>query len=105
MSGYVGADHEFHDAEFVRGWANRFVPTESRIQLFDMILEEIAQPSVPNTHVVELGIPNRALELVVFQNVHFCPVNPQKFISDLRTYHGPTPPSRGEAHSPGGRCQ
>jgi SAM-dependent methyltransferase len=56
MSGYVGADHEFHDAEFVRGWANRFVPTESRIQLFDMILEEIAQPSVPNTHVVELGI-------------------------------------------------
>ena len=56
MSGYVGADHEFHDAEFVRGWANRFVPTEPRIQLFDMISDEIARPSVPNTHVVELGI-------------------------------------------------
>jgi SAM-dependent methyltransferase len=56
MSGYVGAEHEFHDAEFVRGWANRFVPTKPRIQLFDMILDQIAQPSFPNIHVVELGI-------------------------------------------------
>ena len=56
MSGYVGAEHEFHDAEFVRGWASRFVPTEPRIQLFDMILHQIVQPGVPNTHVVELGI-------------------------------------------------
>ena len=56
MSGYVGAKHEFHDSEFVRGWANRFMPTEPRIQLFDMILDQIARPSVPNTHVVELGI-------------------------------------------------
>ena len=56
MSGYVGAKHEFHDAAFVRGWANRFVPTEPRIQLVDMILDQIAQPGVPNTHVVELGI-------------------------------------------------
>ena len=56
MSGYVGAEHEFHDAEFVRGWADRFVPTEPRIQLFDMILDRITRPGVPNTHVVELGI-------------------------------------------------
>lgn len=56
MSGYVGAEHEFHDADFVRGWADRFVPTEPRIQLFDMILNQIAQPGVPNTHVLELGI-------------------------------------------------
>ena len=55
MSGYVGAEHQFHDAEFVRGWADRFVPTEPRLQLFDMILEQIARPGVPNTHVVELG--------------------------------------------------
>ena len=41
MSGFVGAQHEFHDAEFVRCWASRFVPTETRLQLFDMILEEI----------------------------------------------------------------
>ena len=56
MSGYVGAQHEFHNAEFVRGWANRFVPTPERLQLFDMILDRIRQPDVPNRHVVELGI-------------------------------------------------
>ena len=56
MSGYVGALHEFHDAEFVRGWADRFVPTEPRIQLFDMILAEISKPSIPSDHIVELGI-------------------------------------------------
>jgi hypothetical protein len=37
MTGYVGAQHEFHDAEFVQGWANRFVPTKPRLRLFDMI--------------------------------------------------------------------
>ena len=41
MSGFVGAQHEFHDAEFVRGWANCIVPTEPRLQLFDIILDEI----------------------------------------------------------------
>ena len=56
MSGYVGAKHEFHDAAFVRGWADRFVPTAPRVQLFDMILDQIARPDLPNTHVVELGL-------------------------------------------------
>jgi len=56
MTGFVGAQHEFHDAAFVRGWADRFVPTAPRLQLFDMILEQIRQPHVPNAHVVELGI-------------------------------------------------
>ena len=56
MGGYVGAEHEFHDAAFVRGWADRFVPTEPRLRLFDMILDQIARPGVPNGHVVELGI-------------------------------------------------
>jgi SAM-dependent methyltransferase len=56
MSGFVGAAHEFHDREFVRGWAARFVPTAPRLQLFDMILDQIAQPGVPNSHVVELGL-------------------------------------------------
>ena len=41
MSGYVGAAHAFHDAEFVRDWANRFVPTAPRIQLFDLILDQV----------------------------------------------------------------
>jgi len=56
MSGYVGAKHEFHDPQFVRGWADRFVPTAPRLQLFDMIMAEITGPGVPDTHVVELGI-------------------------------------------------
>ena len=55
MTGFVGAQHEFHDAAFVRGWADRFVPTEPRLQLFDMILDQIRRPNIPNTHVVELG--------------------------------------------------
>ena len=56
MAGFVGAQHEFHDADFVRGWANRFVPSEPRLRLFDMILDQIGQSNLPNTHVLELGI-------------------------------------------------
>lgn len=56
MIKYVGAEHKFHDQEFVRGWADRFRPTEPRIQLFNMILAEITQPNIPVTHIVELGI-------------------------------------------------
>lgn len=56
MSGYVGAQHEFHDAAFVQGWADRFVPTPPRVALFELILEHISKPSVPNRHVVELGL-------------------------------------------------
>ena len=56
MSGYVGAKHEFHDAAFVRGWADRFVPTAPRLELFDLILEQVTKPTAPSGHVVELGI-------------------------------------------------
>ncbi len=56
ISGYVGAEHKFHDAEFVREWANRFVPTAPRLRLFGLVLEQITMPTVPLTHVVELGI-------------------------------------------------
>ena len=55
MSGYVGAEHEFHDPEFVKGWASRFVPTQPRLQLFDMILGQIEQFCKPDAHVLELG--------------------------------------------------
>jgi len=56
MTGFVGAKHEFHDAAFVRGWADRFVPTAPRLQLFDLILDQISQRSLQNPHVLELGI-------------------------------------------------
>jgi cyclopropane fatty-acyl-phospholipid synthase-like methyltransferase len=56
MTGFVGAHHEFHDAAFVRNWADRFVPTVPRLQLFDKILDQIGQLNVPNPHILELGI-------------------------------------------------
>ena len=56
MSGFVGAQHEFHDAAFVQGWADRFVPTPPRIALFDLILERVSAPGLPNAHVLELGL-------------------------------------------------
>lgn len=56
MTGFVGAQHEFHDAAFVQGWANRFVPTPPRIALFDLILEQIRRLGRPNSHVLELGL-------------------------------------------------
>jgi hypothetical protein len=56
VSGFVGAQHEFHDAAFVQGWADRFVPTPPRIALFDLILEHVSAPGLPNAHVVELGL-------------------------------------------------
>src|SRR4029077_596603 len=54
MSGFVGAQHEFHDAAFVQGWADRFVPTPPRLALFDLILGRIS--GLPNSHVLELGL-------------------------------------------------
>jgi len=52
MNGFVGAEHEFHDAAFVQAWADRFVPTAPRLALFDLILSRIPV----NAHVVELGL-------------------------------------------------
>jgi SAM-dependent methyltransferase len=52
MASYVGAQHEFHDAAFVQGWADRFVPTPPRLALFDLILSHIPETG----HVLELGL-------------------------------------------------
>ena len=56
MTGFVGAQHEFHDAEFARGWATRFVPSEPRLQLFDLILAQVRNLGLPSAHIVELGM-------------------------------------------------
>src|SRR5689334_20083052 len=47
VNGFVGAQHEFHDAAFVQGWADRFVPTPPRIALFDLILEHVSASGLP----------------------------------------------------------
>ncbi len=56
MKGYVGAQHEFHDADFVQGWADRFVPSPPRLALFDMILAQIRQLPVNDPNILELGL-------------------------------------------------
>ncbi|MEN0072927.1 MAG: class I SAM-dependent methyltransferase [Paracraurococcus sp.] len=56
MTGFVGALHEFHDAEFVQGWADRFVPSPPRLALFDMVLAEIRRLPMSDPNVLELGL-------------------------------------------------
>ena len=56
MNEVIGATHEFHDEEFVAGWADRFVPTPERLQLFNIILSELKSRIPANGCVVELGI-------------------------------------------------
>lgn len=53
---FVGAQHEFHNTQFVREWADRFVPSPERIQLFDTIIDSIVNHSQASAHIVELGI-------------------------------------------------
>ncbi len=52
----VGAHHKFHDKEFALGWAERFVPTQERRELFNIILLELQALIPEDGHVVELGI-------------------------------------------------
>ncbi|HJO04008.1 MAG TPA: class I SAM-dependent methyltransferase [Acidobacteriota bacterium] len=56
MNEVVGAQHEFHDEEYVTGWATRFAPTPERLALFDAILSELTRRISPTSRVVELGI-------------------------------------------------
>ncbi len=56
MSDFVGAQHEFHDAQYARDWANLFVPTPERLQLFDAIIKSLVEGALPSRHIVELGI-------------------------------------------------
>ena len=56
MNEVIGAHHEFHDEEFVAGWAERFVPTPERLELFNVILSQLKSRVPPNSCVVELGI-------------------------------------------------
>lgn len=56
MAGFIGAEHQFHDPEFVRDWALRFAPTPPRLELFGLILAKLAEPGLPVPHIVELGI-------------------------------------------------
>jgi SAM-dependent methyltransferase len=56
MAGFVGAQHKFHDADFVQEWADRFVPSPPRLALFDMVLTQIRQFPLGDPNVLELGL-------------------------------------------------
>ena len=56
MKEIIGAQHEFHDEDFVAGWAERFVPTPERLKLFNVILSQLNSHMPPDGCVVELGI-------------------------------------------------
>ena len=56
MNKVIGVHHEFADEEYVEGWADRFVPTSERLELFNIILSELKSHIPPNGCVVELGI-------------------------------------------------
>ena len=56
MNEVIGAQHEFHDPEFVAGWADRFAPTAKRLELFNIVLSELTPRIPPDGIVVELGI-------------------------------------------------
>jgi len=53
---FVGAQHQFHNTQCALEWANRFVPSPERLQLFDTIIQQISESSLPAPHIIELGI-------------------------------------------------
>lgn len=56
MNEQIGADHEYHDEEYVMGWADRFMPTPERVELFNVILSELKSNIPSDGCIVELGI-------------------------------------------------
>jgi SAM-dependent methyltransferase len=56
VAGFVGAQHKFHDPNFVQAWADRFVPSPPRLALFDMVHAQIRQLPIDKPNVLELGL-------------------------------------------------
>src|SRR5215471_2437113 len=56
MTQVIGAEHEFHEAEYAQNWAARFDPTPERLRLFAMMIGQVESQSLPAPHVVELGV-------------------------------------------------
>jgi ubiquinone/menaquinone biosynthesis C-methylase UbiE len=69
MTKVIGAHHDFHNADYVRDWANHFVPTPPRQHLFDIIVQSLLLHTLPEPHVVELGLGPGYLALEILQRV------------------------------------
>ena len=66
---FVGVQHQFHDTQYALDWANRFEPTPERLQLFDTIIQQFRETSLPAPHVIELGIGPGYLAAHVLKNI------------------------------------
>ena len=78
MNEVIGAHHEFHDAEFVAAWADRFAPTPDRLKLFNVILSELQSQVPPSGCLVELGIgPGYLADYLLKEmpGIHYCGVD------------------------------
>lgn len=51
----IQALHEFHNEDFSKGWASKFVPTPERLDLFETMLKHITVENKMAVHVLELG--------------------------------------------------
>lgn len=56
MNDKVGADHQFHEEEYVEEWTDRFIPTAERVELFNLFLSELKLNIPSDGCVIELGI-------------------------------------------------
>ena len=56
MNRVIGAHHEFHDEDYVSDWADRFVPTKERRELFALMCSELKSHIPADAGIVELGI-------------------------------------------------
>ena len=52
----IEALHQFHEADYSKGWADRFEPTAERLKLFKTILENIENLNIDAAAILELGI-------------------------------------------------
>jgi hypothetical protein len=74
----IGAQHEFHDKDFSIAWAERFVPTPGRLELFNIILSELQALIPVGGRVVELGIGPGYLAshlLGAMPNIEYCGID------------------------------
>ena len=50
---FVGVDHDFHDRDYARDWAARFLPSPGRLALFDTMVEALREKGAER--ILELG--------------------------------------------------
>jgi len=68
MSRIIGAQREFHDAQYARDWAARFDPTAERLELFGAMLAQLRSRVLPVRNLRRRGSSN-ALTVIVLASI------------------------------------